>query len=101
MFNEVNELKLVLHEITDIHGALKADPHFTASLNDRIIEQLARAREILTELDELLNESLALKRSERWKLIRAKTRANRLHGKLKHIRKSLRDSLTLYMTIAT
>jgi hypothetical protein len=94
--NEVNELKSVLQDITDICGAIDADDSSTASARSKIKNLLARAREALKKLDDLLKEP-----SERWTWIRKKARANKLRGQLKDIRKDLNESLALFRTRAT
>lgn len=93
--NEVNDLKSVLQDITDICGDIGADDSSTASARSKIKNLLTSAGKALKELDDLLKEP-----SKRRAWIRQKARANRLREQFKGIRKDLNESLALFRTRA-
>jgi hypothetical protein len=99
--NDVNALKAVLHNIGDVCGLVEEGSLSTISFLNTASKQLAEAREILGELDEMLKESLAWKLSDRLKWILKKTRAKTLRGKVKDIKSNLADLLSLSTTIAS
>lgn len=89
--NEVNELKIVLNEIKIVCQSIEQEPIPSQEFLDMVSKQLAEAGEILKELDELRKRNSS--RRYRWPL--NKSKAERLHGKLKDTRSKLLAQLTL------
>ena len=99
--NEVNDLKVVLHQIRDVCRLVEEDSTPAMGFLSTAGEQLGNATEILTELERLLPELPAKKVSGRWKWERRRPRAKILLGKLQDIKSNLTGLLALSSAIAT